>query len=67
MISPRRGIVFRRLTEIGLGDARCDRGLVMRSSRSGVKITIDESDNWMRKAKARRAADMFPEAIDQTV
>ena len=39
----------------------------MRSSRSGVKITIDERDNWMRKAKARRAAEMFPKAIDQTV
>ena len=65
MISPSRGIVFHRLAEIGLGDARCDRGLVMRRSRSGAKITIDERDKWMRKAKARRAADMFPEALDQ--
>jgi hypothetical protein len=54
------GPVFRRLDEIGAGEARRETGSPTSSINTGTTSSRDDSDNWTRNANVNREADIFP-------
>jgi len=58
--SPMRGIIFRKLFGMGLGDARWECGSLMRSRRIGSSITIEDKDRCNKKDKAKSEDEALP-------
>lgn len=54
------GTVFRKLDEIGAGEARRDTGSPTRSISSGITSNRDGKDIWMRNAVVSNAAETRP-------
>jgi hypothetical protein len=54
------GIVFRKLDEIGVGDASRETGSPTSSMSNGTTSNRDDSDNWTRKANVNNDADICP-------
>jgi hypothetical protein len=58
--STARGIKFLRFADNARGDARWEKGSLMRRRNSGNIITMFDSDRWMRNDMASRDAEGFP-------
>ena len=58
--STARGIKFRKFAVNSLGDARWEKGSLMRSRNSGDNIIMFDSDRWMRNDMDSRDAEDFP-------
>lgn len=52
--------VFRRLFDIGWGEARWENGSVASRSRIGKSTTAEDSDKCIKNDRANRVADVFP-------
>ena len=52
------GIVFRKLDEIGVGEARRETGFPTSSISNGTTSSREESDSWIRKASINSEADI---------
>ena len=63
--STARGIKFRKFAVNALGDARWDKGSLMRRRKSGDNIIMFDNDRWIRNDMVSRDAEAFPEMKDR--
>ena len=60
--SANKGKSFRSSASVGFGEASWEWGLVIRSSRIGRRITIDDNDRWTSMDNASNDCDTFSES-----
>jgi hypothetical protein len=54
-----KGKSFRKSASMGFGEARWEWGSVMRSSKIGRRITMDDNDRWTSMDNASKDCDAF--------
>ena len=52
-----KGRNFHKSATIGFGEARCEWGLVARSSRTGSRMMMDDNDRWTSMDSASSDCD----------